>query len=465
MVILIIGEKPSQAQKIAEALSEKKPIKHTDNKVTYYELTHKGKKIYVGCAVGHLYNLKEKDKKKKGWTYPIFSNELSWFPSYEISKSAEYTKKYIDTLSELSKKADSFIVACDYDLEGSLIGYNVLRFIAKQKDGRRMKFSTLVKEELVDSFENASKHLDFPLIESGEARHLIDWMWGINLTRALTLSVKNATKGFKLLSSGRVQGPALKILADREKEIQKFKPTPFWELEALGDVYSKHKKDKFTDEKEVKKIFTKIKNEKSALISKITKKIQNQAPPNPFDLTSLQLEAYKLFKITPKDSLAIAQKLYTKAYISYPRTSSNQFPANMDLKSLLRKLEKQPEYEKLIKELLSRKELKPNNGRKTDPAHPPISPTGVNPKNQIDRDKKIYDLIVRRTLATLADPAKRESVSFELDIKKEPFIAKGTRTIESGWHKFYGKYAQFDEITLPNLKENDSVKIKKINLL
>src|SRR3989344_1863921 len=465
MTILIIGEKPSQAQKIAEALSEKKPIKHTDNKVTYYELTHKGKKIYVGCAVGHLYNLKEKDKKKKGLTYPIFSNELSWFPSYEISKSAEYTKKYIDTLSELSKKADSFIVACDYDLEGSLIGYNVLRFIAKQKDGRRMKFSTLVKEELVDSFENASKHLDFPLIESGEARHLIDWMWGINLTRALTLSVKNATKGFKLLSSGRVQGPALKILAEREKEIQKFKPEPFWELEALGDVDSKHKKDKFTDEKEVKKIFSKIKDEKSAILEKITKRTQSQSPPNPFDLTSLQLEAYRIFRINPKETLAIAQKLYTKAYISYPRTSSNQFPSNMDLKAILRKLEKNIHYANLIKELLSKKDLKPNNGNKTDPAHPPIHPTGLQPKKLIEKDNKIYDLIVRRTLATFGDPAKRESVSFELDIKKEPFMARGSRTIEQGWHKFYGKYAKCEEQPMPNLKEGDKLKVKKINLL
>ena len=465
MTILIIGEKPSQAQKIAEALSEKKPIKHTDNKVTYYELTHKGKKIYVGCAVGHLYNLKEKDKKKKGWTYPIFSNELSWFPSYEISKSAEYTKKYVDTLSELSKKADSFIVACDYDLEGSLIGYNVLRFIAKQKDGRRMKFSTLVKEELIDSFENASKHLDFPLIESGEARHLIDWMWGINLTRALTLSVKNATKGFKLLSSGRVQGPALKILAEREKEIQKFKPEPFWELEALGDVDSKHKKDKFTDEKEVKKIFSKIKDEKSAILEKITKRTQSQSPPNPFDLTSLQLEAYRIFRINPKETLAIAQKLYTKAYISYPRTSSNQFPSNMDLKAILRKLEKNIHYANLIKELLSKKDLKPNNGNKTDPAHPPIHPTGLQPKKLIEKDNKIYDLIVRRTLATFGDPAKRESVSFELDIKKEPFMARGSRTIEQGWHKFYGKYAKYEEQPMPNLKEGDKLKIKKINLL
>jgi DNA topoisomerase I len=458
---LIVTEKPSQAQKVAEALADDKPRKQTENKVTYYELTHKGKKIYVGCAVGHLYNLREKNKN--GWKYPVFNTE--WAPSCEISKAAEFTKKYLDTLEDLAKKCDKFVVACDYDLEGSLIGYNVLRFIAKKKDGKRMKFSTLTKEELREAYKKASKHLDFPLIRSGETRHIIDWLMGINLTRALTLSIKNATKTFKIVSSGRVQGPALNILAEKELEIKKFKSEPFWELESLGDLYAKHKKDKFWKGSEVKKIYNKIKKQKSAVIQKVTRRTSKQSPPNPFDLTSLQLEAYKLFKINPKDSLAIAQRLYTKAYISYPRTSSNQFPPQLKMKNIIKKLSKQKDYTKLCEELLAKPDLTPNNGKKQDPAHPAISPTGSEPKRLVDRDKKIYDLIVRRTLATFGDPAKRESVSINLDIKKEPFVSKGTRTIEPGWHKFYGKYAKFDEITLPGLNEGDLVKIKKINLL
>ena len=461
MVELIISEKPSQAQKIAEALADVKPKKIVEDKVSYYELTHKGKKILVGCAVGHLFNLREKNKK--GWTYPVFDTE--WAPAYELNKNSEFTKKYIDTLSKLADKSDEFVVACDFDLEGSLIGYNILRFIANKKDGKRMKFSTLTQEELQESYEHASEHLDFPLINSGEARHVIDWVFGINLSRALTLSVKNATKSFKILSSGRVQGPTLKILSERELEIQKFKPKPYWELEALGDVHAQHEKGKFWQEKEVKKIYQKVKDEKSAVVKKITKKTQLQSPPNPFDLTSLQLEAYRLFRINPKDSLALAQSLYTKAYISYPRTSSNQFPLNMNIKSLLQKIAKQKEYAKLIQELLEKDKIKPNNGKKTDPAHPPIHPTGVEPKKLSEKENKIYDLVVRRTLATLAEPAKRESVSAELDIKKEPFIANGIRTVEPGWHRFYGQYAKFDEINLPDVKEGDVTKVKKINLL
>jgi len=458
---LIITEKPSQSLKIAEALADKKPSKKTEKGVVYYELKHKGKDILVGCAVGHIFNLKE--KKSNGWTYPTYDYE--WQPSYKISKDSSYTKKYLDVLKKLSKLSGEFTVACDYDLEGSLIGYNIIRFICNKKDGRRMKFSTLTKDELVNSYEKALKHLDFPLIESGEARHMIDFLFGINLSRALTLSVKNATKRFKILSTGRVQGPSLKILAEREIEINKFKSEPFWELESIGDITSKHEKGMFWKEEEVKKIHNKIKKEKKAVVDSIKKSEFPQAPPFPFDLTSLQLEAYRSLRINPKDTLEIAQELYSASYISYPRTSSNQLPPSINVKKILTDLSKQKEYKELCEELIRENKLTPNNGKKQDPAHPAIHPTGVMPKKLDDRQSKIYDLIVRRTLASLAEPAKRETQTVKLIIKNEPFITKGTRTIEKGWHKFYGRHNPNKEEELPKLTEKQEIKVKKINLL
>ena len=458
---LIITEKPSQSLKIAEALADKKPSKKTEKGVVYYELKHKGKDILVGCAVGHIFNLKE--KKSNGWTYPTYDYE--WQPSYKISKDSSYTKKYLDVLKKLSKLSGEFTVACDYDLEGSLIGYNIIRFICNKKDGRRMKFSTLTKDELVNSYEKALKHLDFPLIESGEARHMIDFLFGINLSRALTLSVKNATKRFKILSTGRVQGPSLKILAEREIEINKFKSEPFWELESIGDITSKHEKGMFWKEEEVKKIHNKIKKEKKAVVDSIKKSEFPQAPPFPFDLTSLQLEAYRSLRINPKDTLEIAQELYSASYISYPRTSSNQLPPSINVKKILTDLSKQKEYKELCEELIRENKLTPNNGKKQDPAHPAIHPTGVMPKKLDGRQSKIYDLIVRRTLASLAESAKRETQTVKLIIKNEPFITKGTRTIEKGWHKFYGRHNPNKEEELPKLTEKQEIKVKKINLL
>src|SRR3990167_2339857 len=398
MVELIITEKPSQSEKIAQALSDKKPVKKLINKVPYYELTHNKKKIIVGCAVGHLYNLAE---KKKSFVYPSF--DLEWKPSNEISKNSEFSKKYLMVLKKLVKEADEFTVACDYDTEGSLIGYNIVRFVANKKDANRMKFSTLTKNELVESYNKKSKHLDFHLISSGETRHYLDYFYGINISRALMSAVK-AAGSYKTLSSGRVQGPALKVLAARELEIRKFKPKKYWQLQAINSLELWHKKDK------------------SAKVKSSTTKEFYQEPPNPFDLTSLQLESYRLFKITPKQTLDIAQELYTKAYTSYPRTSSNQIPESINYKELIKNLSKQTKYEKACKFLLSKKVLAPNNGKKKDPAHPAIYPTGEIPKKLSERSQKIYDLIVKRTLASFSEKAKRQTVIIITDIKGENFV-------------------------------------------
>ena len=455
---IILTEKPSASLKIAQALSDKTPKKKEYNKVPYYEIEHNKRKILILCAVGHLYNVAEKEKGK--WVYPFF--DYTWKESYLTQKTAAFSKKYLDAINKLKDPKSEVFMATDKDLEGEILGYNIIRFALKRKDAKRMEFSTMTSKDLKKAFENPKPHLDFPLINSGEARHILDFLWGLNLSRALTLAVKNAGM-FKILSSGRVQGPALKILAERELEIKKFKPEPYWELEAINSMTLNHKKGRFFDKKEVDKIFSSIKDEKQAIVNNITKKEFYQEPPAPFDLTSLQLESYRVFGITPKQTLSVAQELYTNAYISYPRTSSNQLPESLDYKEIISGIGKQKQYENLAKQLLSKKELKPNNGKKTDPAHPALYPTGEIPKKLNEWEKKIYDLIVKRTLATFSDKSKRETVTIESDIKKEPFVSKGSRTIEKGWHSFYEPYLKLEEIEMPNLKKNDKINIKKIN--
>ena len=127
------------------------------------------------------------------------------------------------------------------------------------------------------------------------------------------------------------------------------------------------------------------------------------------DLTTLQTEAFRSLRISPKDTLAIAQDLYTKGYTSYPRTSSQQLPQELGLKKLIEELKRNPHYKTLAEKLLTKNWIKPNNGKKTDPAHPAIYPTGIIPSDLEGRDFKVYDLIVRRFLATFADPAIRET--------------------------------------------------------
>src|SRR3989344_7363967 len=202
---LIITEKPQSAKKIADALSDDHIKKESLNTVPFYKIRHKGKDIVVGSAVGHLYALAE--SVKNGWTYPVFNVE--WKPASQVSKAAKFSSKYITVLKKLSAEADEFTVATDYDIEGEVIGLNIIRYICKRKDAKRMKYSTLTMDELRKSYEDASKHLDWGQANAGETRHILDYYYGINLSRALSLAVK-AAGAFKILSSGRVQGPALK---------------------------------------------------------------------------------------------------------------------------------------------------------------------------------------------------------------------------------------------------------------
>ncbi|MAG91124.1 DNA topoisomerase I [Candidatus Woesearchaeota archaeon] len=465
MYELIITEKPAAAKKLAESLADGKPIKENNQGVPYYKVTHGNRDIVVACAVGHLYGLAEREKK--GWSFPVF--DIEWKPVSETSKSAAFTKKYLNTIKKLSKNADSFTVACDYDQEGEVIGLNVVRYVCKQKDASRMKFSTLTKPDLVKAYENKSKHIDWSQAEAGETRHFLDFYNGINYSRALTAAIKS-TGAFKIMSTGRVQGPALKIIVDREKEIKAFKPVPFWQIQLTGEHSSQaitawHKQDKFWEKEKADEVIKKTKGQKEALVEKIERKQFNQMAPFPFDLTSLQIEAYRCFRISPKETLQIGQELYTSGFISYPRTSSQQLPASIGYQKILKDLSKQKQYSDLVKLLLKKSKLSPNNGKKTDPAHPAIFPTGIPPQGLNERESKIYDLIVKRFFSSFAENAVRETMIINLDCNEEIFIAKGTRTIEKGWHRFYEPYVNLEEVELPHLKQNDKIDVKKIELL
>lgn len=468
MTTLIIAEKPSVAQKIASAIGDAQ--KKAKSGVPYYEVETTEGKVFVAPAVGHIYSLQEKKNKKWNMVYPVF--DIEWDPIYEVQKGAEYTKPYIHNIESLSKGVDEFINACDYDVEGSVIGYNALNNacgidpLNKPKDRarvRRMHFSTVTVPDLAKAYENLEP-FDAGQTEAGLTRHVLDWYYGINLSRALTSAMRAAnTRG--TLSIGRVQGPALKLIVDKEREIKAFIPTPFWVISAVmhkeHDFDAVHVKEKFEKEEEAKAAYDKVKDKKAGKVKAVDRRQYQQQPPNPFDLTSLQLEVHAHHHIAPKDTLDIGQTLYENGLISYPRTSSQQLPPAIGYKKILEKLSQQHDFQKAAEFLLKKPVLKPNDGKKTDPAHPAIYPTGEVPKGIGEREQKVYDLIVRRFMATFGDPAIRESLKVTIDIGGEDFKAEGKRTVEKNWHELYGRYAKFEEITLPQMKEGEDVPVKK----
>ncbi len=447
---LIIAEKPKVAEKIASALG--KAIRKAQGGVAYYEIPEKN--AVVAPAVGHLFSLKQ---KTPGSGYPVF--EIEWVPSFEMDKKSDFSKKYYALLKKIGKEASEVVNACDWDVEGSTIGGNIIQFLAKGKKAKRMFFSTLTTEDLKEAYENL-KPLDLPTIDAGQTRHTLDWLWGINVSRALMTAVRKAGV-FRIMSMGRVQGPALALLSERELKIRSFISTPYWQVFAYAkNAEFTHAKGRFTVKSEAEKA---LKNsDRNATVKSMERKKVKQLQPFPFDLTSLQVEAYAAMGFAPTKTLQLAQELYESAAISYPRTSSQKLPAKLNHEKIIKQLEKQ--FAPLAKELSEEKRFTPHEGPKDDPAHPAIHPTGVSPEASKEA-LKLYELIARRYLASFAKPAFLEKQKVVLQSGSEEYAAEGVSTIEQGWFSFYKPFLRLKEKLLPQFSEGEKIGIEKFEMV
>ncbi len=463
----IITEKPDAAQRIASALDLKGKAKRMEENGVPYYIAERDRQIIVVPAIGHLYTVAE-EKSGRNY-YPVFN--FRWVPRYMAERGAKQIRAWLETISKLAKDADTYVDACDYDIEGSIIGYCILKYACgnKERVAKRMKYSTLTKEELEKSYKELLPKLDFALIEAGRTRHEIDWLYGVNLSRALTIAAKDWSGKYATLSTGRVQGPTLRFLVAREKAIRCFVPTPYWqiraEIEIGGQVFeAEYEKDVIETKKEANAIVEACK-EKDGVVENIEVKKFQQMPPTPFDIGTLQSEAYSLFGYTPRRTLDIAQRLYLDALISYPRTSSQKLPPAINYEAILKNLSGVSEYKKLAAELLSKKELKPNEGKKEDPAHPAVYPTGNLPERVLEEpERRIWDLVVRRFMAVFGEPAIRQSLKVCINIDGQRFFLRGRQTLKEGWLRFYEPYVRSEEVLLPPLEEGQRLKARKIIL-
>lgn len=458
---MIIAEKPDAARRIAAALSQATLDNPKRGELPLYEINRNGDRIKVMSALGHLYTLKQSGK---GWDYPVF--EMEWVPKYEVEKSSIDTKPFIEKFRELSADAESFIVATDYDIEGETIAYCILKYACGEdalNKARRMKFSTLTDKELIEAYEHTAPQINFRMAEAGEVRHRVDWLFGINISRAMILAIKHGTGKYRTMSTGRVQGPTLTYIANREAAIRSFVPTPYWTINAEAQINGKifplaYSKNRISTKSEALQIINQCHNKKGN-IKEIAKSYLKIPPPYPFDLGSLQAEAYKLFGFAPSRALSIAERLYLAALISYPRTGSQKIPQSVDARGIFQSLTQLPQYKSLATELATKEKLVPNQGSKDDPAHPPITPTGILPPRNglLEPERKLYDLVVRRFMAVYGNPATSENITASVDIDGQTFYLKGRRIFEIGWVKFYGPYFRTEEILLPELQKGQPI--------
>jgi len=460
---LIIAEKPSVALRLALSLSEGKPIRHFENNVSYFELNRGGEKLYVVAATGHLFTVAQKGSAS---SLPVF--DVEWVPSYKVSRQAAFTRKYLQTIEKVGKFCNFFINACDYDIEGSVIGGNIISYLLygdpnrkiESQEVKRMHFSTTTRQDLVNSYATM-ENFDRGNFEAGATRHFLDWFWGINLSRALMQSLRKAGR-HKTLSIGRVQGPALGILVKRDREIKEFRPVDYWQVSAtiLGSRFLS-KKGQIFDEKIADALVESAKKAGKAEIKSVEKREIKIRPLPPFDLTSLQVAASGAYGIDPSRTLSIAQSLYERSYISYPRTSSQKLPKSLNLPRILEDLSKQGKFKEKASALIQAKRFFPAEGKKEDEAHPAIFPTGEIPKKLTDEEVKIYDLITWRFLSTFADYATLETVKVVASIAGEEFEASGSKIVQNGWLSFY-PYYKVKEVSLPSFKEGQLIEVESV---
>lgn len=458
---LVITEKPDAARKVASALG---PVNRS-SKSNFLEIpkAFDGRSYIVCAAAGHLYEVIDPERNRS--VFPVF--DVGWFPKVASRKSNFRLHKQIagrlEAIAEASTKASRIINACDYDTEGETIGYNIIQFACVNRQNIfRATFSTLVESDIRSAFASVQPHT--PTVASmGKIRHEVDFLWGVNLSRTLTRSATRENGSFTNITIGRVQGPTLAFLVQRELDNLTHVPMPFWSIESYLRknelaISAKYTRSPILSEQEAELIFKAVSHAGTALVTSIQSYYSRLPPRYPFNLGELQREAYQFFHFSPSASLRLAERLYLKALISYPRTDSQKLPASIGPRKILQSLSRNLKYSDLLNSLLSESLLRkvPWQGPREDPAHPAIYPTGEDPGSNLQEDeKKLYDLIVRRFCNTFAPDAIMEKTKICLDIASYEFSSEKERLVEDGWTKYYPFRRQSDQTASLSIAKGD----------
>jgi len=465
---IVIAEKPDQAAKLAAPFSFTKKTGYFEVKANSYFPNG----ALITWAIGHLCELKTPEEYNPTWkkwkleTLPIIPDRFE----YKVSKS-KY--KQFNIIKNLVKRPDiqEIIIGGDAGREGELIIRTILRVCGVNKPMKRLWISSLTENSVKNGFSNLlpeakTKDIYFEAL----SRSCADWLIGINTSRLYTVLLKkNGVKD--VFSIGRVQTPTLALIVNREHEISKFKPEPFWEVEAAFNFAGKILKAKWhknnisrvSEEKQAVAIANFCLN-KEVEITSINKETKEYAPPLLFNLSALQATANKSYKFSPQKTLDILQKLYLKGLVSYPRSDS-QFLTSEEAKTLptiLDNLSKIERYKNLLpapKNSIMNNKRYVNEKKVTD--HHAIIMTEQLPNfaKLSMEEANIYDLVARQIIAAHYNNAIFSYTTIHsLVDKRAEFISKGKEQLEEGWRKviYQAKDSSADVgEMLPLLHENE----------
>ncbi|MCL1988688.1 MAG: DNA topoisomerase III [Firmicutes bacterium] len=478
MKTLVLAEKPSVGKDIARVLGCR------GGKNGYIE----GEKYIVTWALGHLVTLadpEEYEARYKTWDI----SHLPIIPEKQRLTVIPQTSKQYRTVKELLLRKDvaTIVIATDAGREGELVARWIIEKAKCNKPIKRLWISSVTDKAIKDGFNNLQDGKNYQnLCDSAKARAEADWLVGINATRCLT------TKYNGQLSCGRVQTPTLAMIAQREDDIRKFIPQPFYGISAFstgstGSTGSTNSSTNFNltwynnessrvfDKEKVAATLAKLNGETVGTVINLTKTAKKKYPPKLYDLTELQRDASNRFSYSPKETLSIMQRLYEEhKVLTYPRTDSRYITTDIvpTIGERLKGCAAAP-YAKICTQIL-RSPIRPNsnfvdNAKVTD--HHAIIPTEhpVNLADLGDRERKIYDLVIMRFLAVFLQPYEYEQVSLTVKIGGEIFKASGSTVISQGFRTIY-KFDDDDneesesKQTLPSLKNGEKIPIKGIKM-
>lgn len=463
---VVLAEKPSVARDIARVLKCNKKGNG------YLE----GDKYIVTWALGHLVTLADPesyDVKYKTWNL----EDLPMLPErLKLTVIKQSGKQFNAAKSQLTRgDVNEIIIATDAGREGELVARWIIEKAKVNKPIKRLWISSVTDKAIKDGFANLKPGKAYEnLYHAAVARSEADWYLGLNATRALS------TKFNSQLNTGRVQTPVVAIIAKREDEIKHFKPQTYYGIEAQTSDklkltwQDKNGNSRCFDKEKVDAIVKKL-GSKDAVVTDIDRKPKKTFSPGLYDLTELQRDANKIFGYSAKETLNIMQKLYEQhKVLTYPRTDSRYISS--DIVSTLPERLKVcgfGEYRSLTNKILN-KPIKASKSFVDDSKvsdHHAIIPTEsyVNLSAMTDKERKIYDLVVKRFLAVLFPAFEYEQLTLNATIGDEKFVARGKTIINAGWKEVYEN--RFDdedqsedvkEQLLPRLEKGDTLKTKLI---
>ncbi|MDU7314238.1 MAG: DNA topoisomerase 3 [Prevotella bivia] len=437
-----IAEKPSVARDIARILGA------TNQKDGYLE----GNGYQVTWTFGHLCELKEPNDYSENWKRWSLAALPMIPPRFGIKVIPdEGIKKQFSIIEKLYQQADEIINCGDAGQEGELIQRWVMQKAGVSCPVKRLWISSMTDEAIREGFQNLKdQDLYQPLYLAGLSRAIGDWLLGMNATRLYTLKYGNNGfgKNAQVLSIGRVQTPTLALIVQRQKEIDNFKPEPYWVLATIyrGTQFTATK-GKFTSKEEGEQAFSTIEG-KTFEITSVTKKKGTEQPKQLYDLTSLQVDCNRKYGYSAEMTLNLIQALYEKKITTYPRVdtqylSDDIYPKCPQIMNGIfqTKFAGVAPYANLIKTLGGKPLLKSkrvfDTSKVTD--HHAIIPTGIVPQGLSDAEQHIFDLIARRFISVFYPDCKFSTTTVLGQVDTIEFKASGKEILVQGWHVCYAK--------------------------